>query len=64
MRCRHCQFLCGVGENIHMIEITYTGETYIKFLGGPHRFLLVHWLNFCFVLVHSSSSDMFFKIAK
>ncbi len=33
-------------------------------LCGPRSFLLVHWLNSWFLLVHSSSSNMFFKIAK
>jgi hypothetical protein len=31
-----------------------------KFLCGPRRFLLVHWLIFWFLLVHSSSPNIFF----
>jgi hypothetical protein len=50
-----------MGEITHMYSI---GETSSKFLYGPSRFLLVHCMNSCFLLVHSSSSNMFFKIAK
>ncbi len=48
----------------HVGDITCNGETYSKFLCGPCRFLLVHWLNSWFLLVHSSCSNMLFKIAK
>ncbi len=36
------------------------GDTSTKFLCGLHPFLLVHWLNLRFLIVHSSSSNMFF----
>ncbi len=42
----------GKGENT--LETTFIGEISTKFLLGPR----------CFLIVHSSSSNMFFKIAK
>jgi hypothetical protein len=48
-----------------MGEITLQlGEIYNKFLGGPRRFLLIHWLNSGLLYFQSSSSNMFFEIAK
>ncbi len=49
----------------HIGEITFIGDVSTKFfLSGPHCFLLVHFVNSWFLLVHSSSSNAFFKIAK
>jgi hypothetical protein len=44
-------------------EKTYIGES-TKLFCGPRCFLLVHRLNFRSLLVRSSSSNMFLKIAK
>jgi hypothetical protein len=43
MRCRHCHFPCGLGENIW--EKQHVLETSPKFLCGNRRFLLVHLMN-------------------
>ncbi len=36
----------------HKVEITFIEETSTKFLCGPRRFLLVHWMNPWYLLVH------------
>jgi hypothetical protein len=47
-----------------MRDITLLGDTSTETLCGPRRLLLVQWLNSLVLIVHSSSSNMVFKIAK
>jgi len=56
----HCHFPCvkQVGELI------FIGEISTSFLCGPRCFRLLHCLNFWFLFVHCSSSNIFFNIVK
>jgi hypothetical protein len=44
----------------HMGEIKLLEDTSTKFLCGPRRFLLIHWLNSWFQLVHSLAPTSWF----
>ncbi len=59
-----CDFWRCLGENV-LGGITYTCIRYIstEFLCGPRCSLLVHCLNFWFLLVHCLCSNIFFRIA-
>ncbi len=62
MRYRHCHFSRGLGENIWQKK--HILERHQNFLCCPRRFLLIDWLNSRFKIVHSSSFNVFFKIAE
>ncbi len=62
MRYRQCHFPRGLGENIWQKK--HILERHLNFLCCSRRFLLIDWLNSRFKLVHSSSSNVFFKIAE